>query len=146
MAFQYLNGYRWRDFRGGVSYSKTKGASLAADRSGLFFETTDDAVYISHFDYDEINDTQNKFGYTSVIGGIKIQSFWGVNVTMDMRREYWANFGETGPGVRFRLPFMPPSMSVTLNAVRGVYLVNEGNPRRPNFNDFRAGVWYAFTK
>ena len=63
-----------------------------------------------------------------------------------MKRQYWANFVETGPGVRLRLPFMPKSMSLTLSVVRGVYLVNEGNPRRPNFNDLRAGVWYAFTK
>jgi hypothetical protein len=24
-------------------------------------------------------------------------------------------------------------------------LSNTGNPRRPNFNDLRAGFWYAFT-
>jgi hypothetical protein len=44
------------------------------------------------------------------------------------------------------LPNTPPSLAFTIVAVRGVYLINEGNPRRPNFNDFRAGVWYAFTK
>jgi hypothetical protein len=27
-----------------------------------------------------------------------------------------------------------------------VYLTNNKNPRGPNFNDFRVGVWYAFTK
>jgi hypothetical protein len=37
-------------------------------------------------------------------------------------------------------------MWINLSAVRGVYLRNEGNPGRPNFNDFRIGVWYAFTK
>jgi hypothetical protein len=145
-AFGYLNGLRWRDYRGGVSYSKTLGKSIAAEHSGLFFETNGDAVFISHFANDEINYTQNKFGYTKVLGGVKLQAFWTANLTVDVKRQYWANFGETGPGARFRLPFMPPSMSITLNAVRGFYLVNEGNPRGPNFNDFRAGVWYAFTK
>jgi hypothetical protein len=145
-AFGYLSGDRWRDFRGGVSFARTIGASVAGEHSGLFLETTDDAVFMGHFDNDELNYTQNKFGYTSVFGGIKLQSFWSANVTMDVKRQYWANFGETGPGIRFRFPFMPPSMSVTFNAVRGVYLVNDGNPRRPNFNDIRAGVWYAFTK
>ena len=29
--------------------------------------------------------------------------------------------------------------------LRGAYLVNSGNPRGPNFNDIRAGVWYAFS-
>jgi hypothetical protein len=41
---------------------------------------------------------------------------------------------------------MPQSMYVTANALRGAYLVNLGNPRGPNFNDFRVGVWYAFTR
>ena len=145
-AFGYLNGLRWRDYRGGASYARTIGRSIAAEHSGLFFETTDDAVYISHFSNDEINYTQNKFGYTKVLDGIKLQAFWSANVTMDVKRQYWANFGETGPGARFRLPFMPASMSITLSAVHGVYIINEGNPRGPNFNDFRAGVWYAFTK
>jgi hypothetical protein len=35
---------------------------------------------------------------------------------------------------------------LTLSGVHGVYLVNQSNPRRPNYNDFRAGVWYAITK
>jgi hypothetical protein len=145
-AFSYLDGQRWRDFRGGVSYAKTKGASIAAEHSGLFFETTDDSVFISHFDNDQINYSQNKFGYTSALTGLKMQSFWTANITVDLKSQYWANFAETGPGMRFHLPFMPVAMTLMLNAVHGVYLRNEGNPGRPNFNDFRAGIWYAFTK
>ena len=83
---------------------------------------------------------------TSVFGGLKTQVFWANNLTFDAKRQYWANFAETGPGVRFHVPGMPPSMAVTRNMMRGVYLINEYNPRRPNFNDMRAGVWYAFTK
>jgi len=145
-AFSYLNGTRWRDYRGGLNYAKTIGRSIAAEHSGRFFETTADSVFISHFDNDLLNYSQNKLGYTNVLGGIKMQTFLAANFTMDVKRQYWANFAEAGPGFRFHLPRMPPSMNVTLNAVRGVYLVNEGNPRRPNFYDFRAGVWYALTK
>ena len=80
------------------------------------------------------------------LGAFKTQAFWASNITFDDKRQYWANFIETGPGFRFHPPGLPPSVAITLSVVRGVYLVNEGNPRRPNFNDFRAGVWYAFTK
>src|SRR5665213_1851067 len=145
-AVGYLNGARWRDYRGGLNYAKTQGRSIAAEKGGAFFETTADSVFIGHFDNDLINYSQNKFGYTNVFGGLRTQTFWAANITADVKRQYWANFIETGPGFRFHLPGMPPPMTVTLNAVHGVYLVNEGNPRRPNFNDFRAGVWYAFTK
>ena len=36
-------------------------------------------------------------------------------------------------------------MYFTVNFLRGVYTVNQGNPRRPNFYDLSAGFWYAFT-
>jgi Tfp pilus assembly protein PilF len=145
-AMGYLSGQHWRDVRGGVSFTRTLGRSIAAENSGAFFETTDDSVFISHFDNDQINYTQNKLGYTSVFKRATIQAFWTGNLTFDVKSEYWANFVETGPGVRFRLAFMPKAMSVTVGEAHGVYLRNEGNPGRPNFNDFRAGVWYAFTK
>ncbi|HVW84716.1 MAG TPA: hypothetical protein VHB50_08540, partial [Bryobacteraceae bacterium] len=145
-AISYLNGYHWRDYRAGASFSKTRGASIAAEHSGRFFETTADSVFVSHFGNDLINISQNKWGYTTVAAPVTLQTFWSANTTFDAKRQYWANFVETGPGIRFRTPWMPAAMSVTLSAVRGVYLRNEGNPRGPNFNDFRAGVWYAFTK
>jgi tetratricopeptide (TPR) repeat protein len=145
-AVSYLTAQHWRDLRGGVSFARTLGASLAAERPGLFFESADDSVYVSHFDNDLINYSQNKFGYTSVFGGFRLQTFWNDNLTFDAKRQYWASFVETGPGAKFRLPFMPASMWATVGAVRGVYLVNAGNPHRPNFNDFRIGVWYAFTR
>jgi len=52
---------------------------------------------------------------------------------------------ETGPGVRMSSPRLPKSMWVSANLLRGVYLINKDNPRRPNFTDVRLGVWYAFT-
>ena len=36
------------------------------------------------------------------------------------QRQSWANFVETGPGVRFRAAWMPPSMYVTTSLLRGV--------------------------
>src|SRR6266700_2442900 len=134
-AVSYLGGGRWNDYRGGVSYSKTRGASLAADHGGLFLETIGDSVFVSHFANDLINYSQNKFGYTALLGPVKTQSFWATNVIFDAKRQYWANYIETGPGFRFHPPGTPAALSITLSAMHGVYLVNEGNPRRPNFND-----------
>jgi hypothetical protein len=48
--------------------------------------------------------------------------------------------------VRFRPKGFPNAASITVSAVRGVYLINEGNPRRPNFTDIRVGMWYAFSR
>ena len=145
-AFSYLDGYHWRDYRGGVSYSKTRGASLAAEHPGVFLETTADSVFVSHFDNDLINYSQNKFGYTAALGPFNTQTFWNTNLTFDAKRQYWANFGEAGPGFRVHVPGTPKSFSITVSLLRGVYLRNLGNPGRPNFNDLRVGVWYAFTK
>ncbi len=145
-AIGYLTGVPSRDFRGGVSYSKTYGASIAAEHGGWFLETLGDSVFVSRFDDDLINYSQSRIGFTTTWGPFKAQPFWTNNVTFDVKRQYWANYVETGPGFRFRPPGAPKSFWVTLGAVRGAYLMNEGNPWRPNFNDIRAGIWYAFTK
>ena len=145
-AVSYLSGLRWHDYRGGVSYSRTRGASLASDGGGWFLETLGDSVFVSHFGNDLINYSQNKAGRTGILGGLKTQSFWAANLIFDARRMYWANYVETGPGFRFHVPRTPDSVSLTITAMRGVYLINQGNPRRPDFNDVRAGLWYAFTK
>ena len=145
MAVSYLNGSRWRDYRGGLNYARSLGKSIVADRSGGFVETAVDSVFISHFDNDLITYSQSKAGYTNIFRGAAIQSFWHANVTFDAKRQYWANFIETGPGIRFRAKWMPKSANVIFSVMRGVYLINEGNPRRPNYVDLRAGVWYAFT-
>ena len=145
-AFNYLRGLRWNDYRGGISYTKFRGASLGGDRTGRFFETTADSVFVSHFANNLVNYSQNKTGFTSALGGLRVQTFWAANMVFDVNRQYWANFTETGPGFRFHPPGFPKSAVLTFNAIRGVYLVNKGNPRHPNYNDFRAGLWYAFTK
>ena len=98
-----------------------------------------------------INDSllysQNRTGYTLRVaetGGFHGQVLWNANVTADSQRQYWANYVETGPGVRFRFDNSPVLFSVSL--LRGAYLVNQDNPRRPNYTELRVGVWYAFTR
>ena len=71
-----------------------------------------------------------------------MQLHWNGNVTVDAKRQDWANFVETGPGLRVPLA---QSMYLTFNLLRGAYLID--NPsRRATFNDVRAGFWYAFTR
>jgi hypothetical protein len=79
-------------------------------------------------------------------GGFQAQFFWNINATTDRLHQYWANFVESGPGLRFRAPGMPKSMLFSVSFLRGVYTDNQDNPRRPNFFDLRAGFWYAFTR
>jgi Tfp pilus assembly protein PilF len=122
------------DLRGGISYTQ---ALRAPHR--LFAETNDDGVFISRFGNDSLLYSQNRTGRTF---GENVQVYWNWNVTVDATGEYWANTVETGPGVRFRLN----PLQFTVNFLRGAYLVNQSNPYRPNFNDVRIGVWYAFTR
>jgi Tfp pilus assembly protein PilF len=137
------------DYRGGLSYAKGFGNLLASGKHGLFTETNDDAVFVSRFANDTLFYSQNRTGYTfretEGGGAFHAQFYWNWNITADVLRQYWANYVETGPGVRFRFEGMPAAMTFSINALHGVYLVNQGNPRRPNFNDLRIGIWYAFT-
>ncbi len=136
------------DYRGGLSFGKGLGHRMGGTR-GFYAETNDDAVFISRFQNDAILYSQNRTGYTfpksEGAGDFQAQFYWNYNVTVDRLRQYWANFAETGPGVRFQARFLPKGMVMSVNLLRGVYLVNEGNPRRPNFYDVRAGFWYAFS-
>jgi hypothetical protein len=70
------------------------------------------------------------------------QFAWNWNLTADLRREQWANFTETGPGIRYRLP---RSAMMSLDFLRGAYTRKGGHPHGPNFFDLRMGLWYAFT-
>jgi hypothetical protein len=117
---------------------------LKSKTGGLFFETNDDAIFVSRFDNDFLLYSQNRFGYTPSLGAFQSQFYWNFNLTMDQKREPWANFFETGPGVRFRVAAMPSSLFLTVNYMRGNYTVT-GDPYGPTFKDFRAGFWYAFT-
>ncbi len=130
------------DYRGGVSYGKGFGHLLTAESHGWFAETNDDAVYVRRFENDSLLYSQNRTGYTIP----HAQFYWNWNVTTDVKTLYWANYVETGPGLKFRLGGWAAPLLFSVNVLRGVYLVNAGNPRGPNFNDLRIGVWYAFSR
>jgi hypothetical protein len=132
-SFRYDSGRATPDYRGGLSYAKGVGA-----QRGVFAETNDDAIFVSRYSNDTLLYSQNRTGYS--FGRTQIYCNW--NATVDQLRQYWANFAEAGPGIRFRIG----AVIFSVNALRGAYLVNQGNPRRPNFNDLRVGFWYAFSR
>ncbi len=135
------------DYRGGISYARGFGR-LMNSTGGLFFETNEDAVFISRFQRDVIYYSQNRSGYTFAqsegLGGLQTQLYWNANITSDRLRQYWANYVESGPGFRLRFRSLPGAL-FSVNFLRGAYMVNQDNPRRPNFFDLRIGLWYAFT-
>ncbi len=137
------------DYRGGISFARGIGGLLTPSGHGFFAETNDDGIYVSRFQNDMLLYSQNRSGYTlpaAETSGFHAQLFWNWNLTVDSKRQYWANYIETGPGLKLHVKPMPPSMTFTVSAMRGNYLVNEGNPRGPVFYDLRAGFWYAFTR
>jgi hypothetical protein len=138
------------DYRGGLSFAKGFGGLLARGGHGFFAETNDDGIYVSRFSKDMILYSLNRTGYTfrstEGVGDLHVQLFWNANITVDDLGQYWANFVETGPGIKFRFERMPEPMTFSLSALRGAYLINQGNPRRPNFNDVRIGIWYALSR
>jgi hypothetical protein len=96
---------------------------------------------VSRFGNDTLAYSQNQAGYTLPrLRGLRSQVYLNVNVTVDGNRQDWANFFETGPGVRFRWAGLPESLVFSVNVLRGSYL-----RKSENFNDVRAGLWYAFT-
>ncbi|MCC6857890.1 MAG: tetratricopeptide repeat protein, partial [Bryobacterales bacterium] len=154
-AISYLGrrpgaGYMVPDYRGGIAFARAAGTPMGRETGGAFYETNADGVFVSRFGDDLLIYSQHRFGYTprpvQALGGLETQLYWNANLTVDVRREYWANVAEFGPGVRLRWPAMPPSLTFSINFLRGVHLRNLGNPRGPNFYDFRAGFWYAFTR
>lgn len=136
------------DYRGGISYAKGFGHLLQPSTHGWFAETNDDGLFVSRFDNDMLLYSQNRGGYTlaPAESGFQAQLYWNFNLTADQKHEYWANYVETGPGIRFRFRALPRSLVFHVNGLRGNYLVNEGNPRGPVFYDLRVGFWYAFTR
>ena len=146
-AVSYLGAPRQKDVRGGVAWARLWGRSILAESAGGFVESNIDGVFVSRFGNDTLAVVQNKAGYTLPGGGpLRSQVFVNANITQDTTRQYWANFAEAGPGVRLHLNGTPQSLVFSLSVMRGFYTYNEGNPRRPNFFDVRAGFWYAFTR
>jgi tetratricopeptide (TPR) repeat protein len=132
-AVNYVTHSMLPDYRGGLNWARGW-----KTESNLFLETTADEVYVSRFNKDWLTSLQSRAGYKWLL--------INANLTADAQHQYWANFVEAGPGVRFHVPSAPRGMVFSVSFLRGVYLINEGNPRRPNFNDVRAGFWYALTK
>ncbi len=150
-AISYLggraDGRMVPDYRGGISFSRATGQLLGGEAPGWFAETADDGVFVSRFRNDFILYAQNRGGYTlPALSGLRTQFYANANITADVKREYWANFAEFGPGLRFRWDSLPPSLVFSVNLLRGVHTRNEANPRRPNFFDLRAGFWYALSR
>jgi hypothetical protein len=106
---------------------------------GVYAETNDDLVYVRRFDKDTLVYSQNRTGYTF---RQHTQMYWNWNLTTDVKRQYWANSLEAGPGVRLRVG----AILFSVDTLRGAYLVNAGNPHAPFYNDLRIGAWYAFTR
>jgi hypothetical protein len=135
------------DFRGGVSYARIWGRGLGSEAPGFFYETNADGVFVSRFDNTLLGYSQNRGGYTLPgLGRLRTQVLWNGNLTVDAKRQPWANIVELGPGVRLRFDGMPPALTFSVNAVRGRYLIKANNPYPLNFTDIRAGVWYAFVR
>jgi Tfp pilus assembly protein PilF len=150
-AVSYLGSHRgvglaMPDYRGGVSFARGWGHNIRSETPGLFFETNADGVFVSRFGNDFLTYSQNRAGFTPPpLGDLRLQFFVNANVTLDDKRQAWANFAEAGPGVRFRCSWMPPSLMFSVNVMHGAYTISQNGIRKPNFNDVRAGFWYAFT-
>ena len=132
------------DYRGGLAWFHNRGASLGGERTGVFAEFNADSVFLSRYRNNVITYYQMRHGYRLPQAGVlRSQLFWNSHLTFDRRREYYANFVEFGPGFRFRVPHLATPLDITISGLRGVYLVNQFNPRRPNFYDLRIGLWYS---
>lgn len=151
-SFSYLGrrddaGFSRPDYRGGLSWLKGWGKLLGAGEPGWFAETGLDPVYASRFRHNLFLYSQTRTGYTLPLaaGGAQVQVLMHWNVTVDRNRDWWGNLAEAGPGVRVKLPGLPAGMTLRAEVLRGAHLQNRGNPLRPNYWDFRSGVWYALS-
>lgn len=134
------------DYRGGISYGRGWGSLMGSRKKGAFFEHHSDGVYMHRFNRSFLVYALNRGGYTFRPGSLQVQLTWSANLTADPKRQYWANYAETGPGVRFRWDSLPPSVVFTVDALRGAYTINKGNPSVLNYTEVRAGFWYAITR
>jgi Tfp pilus assembly protein PilF len=145
-AANYLTGHMLPDYRGGMSATRSLGRSLNGEFSGWFAELNCDGIFLSRFGNDFLVYGQTRTGYTAGPKAFRSQIFWSANLTFDSARQVWANFAETGPGARFHSTFMPSSMYLMFNVLRGGYLAKDGIFMRPAYTDLRLGVWYAFVR
>jgi hypothetical protein len=130
------------DYRGGISASWAGGARSSTESGGWFRDTAIDGVFLSRFGNDFLVYEQGRFGYTTrQIRGAHIELYMNGNATLDVRREQWANFLETGPGIRLNgLPREGVRLGVDI--LRGRYVTGA----RGYYSDVRVGIWYAFSR
>jgi len=140
-------GFAIPDYRGGVNFAKGFGQLLGSSKSGLFYETTGDAIYVSRFDKDWMFYSQHRAGRLFQLGdGNKLEILANANLLKDTKQQYWANTFEFGPGLKFHPSWLPQNLYFAADLLRGVYLPNPYNPRGPNYWDLRLSFWYAKTK
>jgi len=126
------------DTRAGVFQTRAWGRALGAETPGAFFSTANEANYAQRFSNALLLRTENRAGWTFgrvQAGGVAI-------VGTSTLRDYWANFAEAGPSLRFRLPFR---VTLSADAVRGRHLSRVNLAGRASYYDLRIGLWYAFT-
>jgi tetratricopeptide (TPR) repeat protein len=133
---------RGGDLRGGLAHSKGLGAVIGAEAPGWFYLTENSVNYASRFAHDTLFATRNRAGW----GGRQFELGWLFAAGTDTRREYWANYYETGPSLRWRAPRLPANITFFAELVRGANPIVEGNPRGPRYHDARIGVWYAIRR
>lgn len=135
------------DYRGGLNYGRSFGSTLASEGAGPFYQLGADLVFMSRFGNTWLAYAQNRAGYTlplsQALGGWRGQLCWNLNLVADTKRQRWANFIETGPGLRFRWSWMPAALTFTVDWLRGSYTIGPG---KSTFTDVRAGIWYAFSR
>ena len=135
------------DYRGGANFAKGFGELMGSEKSGVFYETTADAIYVSRFDKDWMFYSQHRAGRTVQLGdGAKVQLLVNGNILRDVKQQYWANTAEVGPGIKYHPSWLPQNVYFAADLLRGVYFSNVDNPRRPNYWDLRLSFWYAKTK
>ena len=132
-AISYAKGSMVPDYRGGLSWARGW-----MNERHFFAEVNADEVFMSRFGNDWLSYAQSRAGYRWLL--------LNVNLTADTTRQHWANFVEVGPGIRFHVPGSPKNLLLSVNVLKGVYLVSDGDPTHRSFNDLRAGFWYAVTK
>jgi tetratricopeptide (TPR) repeat protein len=134
------------DYRGGLNYTKGFGQLLGSQTPGLFYETVDEAIYVSRFQKDWLFYSRHRAGRTFQFGRESAQLLFNVNYVRDSQNQYWANSIELGPGFKVHPHWMPRNVYFSTDFMRGIYTNNRYNPRRPNYDDIRVAFWYAVTK
>jgi Tfp pilus assembly protein PilF len=133
----YLTHHMMPDYRAGISLAR----GVQSESGRWFADTTIDGLFVSRYGDDMLLYLQSRLGYATGSEHLRTQIYWNDNLTLDCKRQDWANFIEAGPGLRLTSSWLPQSMYLTVNTLRGAYLIGD----RPHFTDLRTGVWYAFT-